>query len=289
MVSHFVLLATTATRLPLRLVAAPLRGLGGRLIQTRSLSFLPNSIPTRGWTAPTSSSPSPFTGPVLGSLMSRRSMFIRTETTPNQDSLKFVPGEAVLPEGQSGTLEFLDMRSARASPLAKALLMVDGVTGVFFGRDFITVTKDQDTPWQLLKPDIYGAIMDFYSSGQPIVFQTEDEMPTSPRDTQILPDDSEVVQMIKELLDTRIRPSIQEDGGDIEYIGFNEGSGVVQLALKGACRTCSSSVITLKNGIENMLMHYIPEVTSVEQVETELDKLGGDEFAKFEKSLETKP
>ncbi|RKP38093.1 HIRA-interacting protein 5 [Dimargaris cristalligena] len=216
-------------------------------------------------------------------------MFIRTETTPNQDSLKFVPGEAVLPEGQSGTLEFLDMRSARASPLAKALLMVDGVTGVFFGRDFITVTKDQDTPWQLLKPDIYGAIMDFYSSGQPIVFQTEDEMPTSPRDTQILPDDSEVVQMIKELLDTRIRPSIQEDGGDIEYIGFNEESGVVQLALKGACRTCSSSVITLKNGIENMLMHYIPEVTSVEQVETELDKLGGDEFAKFEKSLETKP
>ncbi|KAJ1982818.1 hypothetical protein H4R34_001586 [Dimargaris verticillata] len=214
-------------------------------------------------------------------------MFIQTETTPNEDSLKFMPGVAVLPQGR-GTMEFLSFQSAKASPLAKALLMIDGVTGVFFGPDFITVTKDQDTPWQLLKPDIYGAIMDFYSSGQSIVLNEQD-IPASPADTQILPDDSEVVQMIKELLDTRIRPAIQEDGGDIEYVGFNPDTGVVQLRLRGACRTCSSSTVTLKNGIENMLMHYIPEVTTVEQVEDELEQLGNSEFAKFEEALDNSP
>ncbi|KAJ1906761.1 hypothetical protein IWQ60_012009 [Tieghemiomyces parasiticus] len=210
-------------------------------------------------------------------------MFIQTETTPNQDSLKFVPGKPVLAEGQ-GTVEFLDMRSAQASPFAKALLLIDGVSAVFFGRDYVTITKDPDTPWQLLKPDIYGAIMDFYSSGQPVFYRPED-IPTSPADTQIQPDDSEVVQMIKELLDTRIRPAIQEDGGDIHYYGFQPDTGVVQLGLRGACRTCSSSVITLKNGIENMLMHYVPEVTAVEQVEDEIEKLGNDEFQKLEGKL----
>ncbi|KAJ1658620.1 hypothetical protein IWQ61_002175 [Dispira simplex] len=219
----------------------------------------------------------------LGPHMSKRTMFIQTDSTPNQDSLKFIPGSAVLQPGQN-TQEFLNLREAKISPLAKALMLILGVKGVFFGKDFITVTKDPDTPWQLLKPDVYGAIMDFYASGQP-VFYNADELPTTPSDTQILPEDSEVVQMIKELLDTRIRPSIQEDGGDIEYVGFNDQTGLVRLRLRGACRTCSSSVITLKNGIENMLMHYIPEVTMVEQVEDELDKLGNDEFNKFEQQL----
>ncbi|KAJ1972720.1 hypothetical protein H4R35_004522 [Dimargaris xerosporica] len=223
----------------------------------------------------------------LNPMVTKRTMFIQTETTPNEDSLKFMPGVTVLPQGR-GTMEFLSFQSAKASPLAKALLMIDGVTGVFFGPDFITVTKDQDTPWQLLKPDIYGAIMDFYSSGQPIMLNEQD-IPASPADTQILPDDSEVVQMIKELLDTRIRPAIQEDGGDIEYVGFNTDTGIVQLRLRGACRTCSSSTVTLKNGIENMLMHYIPEVTAVEQVEDELEQLGNSEFAKFEETLEHSP
>ncbi|KAJ1953844.1 hypothetical protein IWQ62_005898 [Dispira parvispora] len=221
----------------------------------------------------------------LGPHTSKRTMFIQTESTPNQDSLKFMPGKEVLQPGQN-TQEFLNLREAKTSPLAKALMLVSGVKGVFFGKDFITVTKDPDTPWQLLKPDVYGAIMDFYASGQPM-FYNADELPNTPSDTQILPEDSEVVQMIKELLDTRIRPSIQEDGGDIEYVGFNEQTGLVQLRLRGACRTCSSSVITLKNGIENMLMHYIPEVTTVEQVEDELDKLGNDEFNKFEQQLKS--
>lgn len=153
-----------------------------------------------------------------------RTMFIQTETTPNQDSLKFKPGISVMPDG--GTAEFLSGNSATTSPLAKKLFQIDGVRGVFFGPDFITISKDQDTPWQLMKPDIYADIMDFFSSGQPILTEAQ-----PPSDTEIKDDDPEVVQMIKELLDTRIRPAIQEDGGDIEYRGFD--NGIVKLKLKG--------------------------------------------------------
>ncbi|KAI8094933.1 uncharacterized protein B0P05DRAFT_461719 [Gilbertella persicaria] len=166
------------------------------------------------------------------------------------------------------------------SPLAKQLFMIDGITGVFFGPDFITISKDSVAEWQLMKPDIYAAIMDHFASGQPIVYDTE-ELAAS--DTTIHPDDPEEVQMIKELLDTRIRPSIQEDGGDIEYCGFEEG--IVKLKLKGSCRGCDSSAITLKNGIENMLMHYIPEVQGVEQVIDENEAVALQEFDKLEKRL----
>ncbi|KAI8146808.1 hypothetical protein BJV82DRAFT_509679 [Fennellomyces sp. T-0311] len=166
------------------------------------------------------------------------------------------------------------------SPLAKQLFQIDGIAGVFFGPDFITISKDPVSEWQLMKPDIYAAIMDHFSSGQPIVFDADD---LAASDTAILPDDSEEVQMIKELLDTRIRPAIQEDGGDIEYCGFE--NGIVKLKLKGSCRGCDSSVITLKNGIENMLMHYIPEVEGVEQVIGEDEAVALQEFEKLEKRL----
>ncbi|RIA97681.1 scaffold protein Nfu/NifU N terminal-domain-containing protein [Glomus cerebriforme] len=214
----------------------------------------------------------------LSSFQSRqaRTMFIQTEITPNQDSLKFKPGVPVMANGN--TAEFLSGNSAAVSPLAKKLFQIEGVRGVFFGPDFITVSKDQDTPWQLMKPDIYANIMDFFSSGQPIL--TEVQVPS---DTEITDDDSEVVQMIKELLDTRIRPAIQDDGGDIEYRGFD--NGIVKLKLKGACRSCDSSIVTLRNGIENMLMHYIPEVTCVEQVLDEEESVSQREFEKLEQKL----
>jgi Fe-S cluster biogenesis protein NfuA len=203
-------------------------------------------------------------------------MFIQTEVTPNQDSLKFKPGVPVMADGS--TAEFLSGNSATISPLAKKLFQIEGVRGVFFGPDFITISKDQDTSWQLMKPDIYANIMDFFSSGQPILTEVQ-----TPSDTKINDDDPEIVQMIKELLDTRIRPAIQDDGGDIEYKGFD--NGVVKLKLKGACRSCDSSVVTLRNGIENMLMHYIPEVTCVEQVLDEEDSISQREFEKLEQKL----
>ncbi|CDS13155.1 hypothetical protein LRAMOSA05333 [Lichtheimia ramosa] len=206
-----------------------------------------------------------------------RSMFIQTEQTPNTESLKFIPGVQVL---GNGTAEFLDVRSSMQSPLAKQLFQIDGIVGVFLGPDFITISKDPNAEWQLMKPDIYAAIMDHFASGQPIMYNEGD---LAESDTAIHPDDSEEVQMIKELLDTRIRPAIQEDGGDIEYCGF-EG-GIVKLKLKGSCRGCDSSVITLKNGIENMLMHYIPEVEGVEQVIDENEAIALQEFDKLEKKL----
>ncbi|KAI9097394.1 scaffold protein Nfu/NifU N terminal-domain-containing protein [Phlyctochytrium arcticum] len=207
-------------------------------------------------------------------------MFIQTESTPNVDSLKFKPGVPVL---HQSTAEFLNARDAQQSPLAVSLFRIDGVQSVFYGPDFITITKDQDANWQLMRPEIYGTIMDFFASGQPIIRETTDE--TLVRgDTEVLPEDSEIVAMIKELLDTRIRPTIQDDGGDIEYKGFEDG--IVRLKLQGSCRTCDSSVVTLKNGIENMLMHYIPEVQGVEQVLDEHEAVAQEEFKKFEQSLE---
>ncbi|CAG8434708.1 7794_t:CDS:2 [Diversispora eburnea] len=209
-----------------------------------------------------------------------RSMFIQTETTPNQNSLKFIPGIPVM--SGNNTAEFLSANSAATSPLVKKLFQIEGVSEVFLGPDFITINKDPETPWQLMKPDIYANIMDFYSSyskGEPIPIIME----AQPSDTEIKDDDPEVVKMIKELLDTRIRPAIQDDGGDIEYRGYKDG--IVKLKLKGACRSCDSSVVTLKSGIENMLMHYIPEVTSVEQVLDDDEKVSRHEFEMLEKKL----
>lgn len=191
-------------------------------------------------------------------LQHARSMFIQTELTPNPDSLKFVPGRTVL---ESGTLDFRSFRDAQASPLAKALFGNEGVVGVFLATDFVSVTKEEDVEWLTLKPQVFASIMDFYATG--LSAGESDEVDS----LMIHDDDPEVVQMIKELLDMRIRPSVQEDGGDIKFHGFDEESGVVTLEMQGSCSGCPSSAVTLKSGIENMLMHYIPEVKEVVNAE----------------------
>ncbi|XP_064031675.1 NFU1 iron-sulfur cluster scaffold homolog, mitochondrial isoform X1 [Pogoniulus pusillus] len=195
--------------------------------------------------------------PPAGWQNAARSLFIQTQDTPNPNSLKFIPGKEVL---ESRTMEFSSPAAAFCSPLARQLFRIEGVKSVFFGPDFITITKEsEDLDWNLLKPDIYATIMDFFASGLPIVTE---EAPRT--DTAASEEDDEVVLMIKELLDTRIRPTVQEDGGDVIYKGFEDG--IVQLKLQGSCTSCPSSIITLKNGIQNMLQFYIPEVEGVEQV-----------------------
>jgi len=209
-------------------------------------------------------------------------MFIQTETTPNEDSLKFIPGVDVM---SSGSAEFLDTRSALASPLAIRLFGIEGVKAVFFGPDFVTVSKDSENPWSVIKPEVYSMLMEFFTSQQTLFRSEEERENAGPQDTRILDSDSETVAMIKELLETRVRPAIMEDGGDIEYRGFGE-DGIVRLKLKGSCRGCSSSSVTLKTGIERMLMHYVPEVLGVDQVLDQEEEIALDEFAKFEQKLE---
>lgn len=179
-------------------------------------------------------------------------MFIQTEATPNPATLKFLPGQEVL---ASGTAEFRDGAAAAASPLAQSLFAIAGVTGVYLGRDFITVSKSDDKEWLLIKPALLGAIMDHFVSGRPALLESGAHGHAEGGD------DSEIVAQIKDLLDTRIRPAVAQDGGDITFLKFEEG--VVYLNMRGACAGCPSSTATLKNGIENMLRHYIPEVVEV--------------------------
>ena len=185
-------------------------------------------------------------------------MFIQTENTPNPTTLKFIPdGEIVL---EKGTAEFKNQKqAATSSPLALQLFAVFGVEAVFFGRDFITITKKDDVEWDKIKAEVMPTIMDFYVSKKPIMFEKSDDK------NDISEDDDEVVKQIKELIEIKVRPAVAMDGGDIVFHSFEEG--VVLLELKGACSGCPSSTITLKNGIEGMLKHYIPEVISVEQIE----------------------
>ncbi|KAE8319058.1 scaffold protein Nfu/NifU N terminal-domain-containing protein [Aspergillus transmontanensis] len=225
--------------------------------------------------------------------VSKRSIFIQTENTPNPDALKFIPNHRVLPEGfPTSFLEYLSPRSTLApphpSPLAANLFNVDGVTSIFFGPEFITVTKASDANWAHIKPEIFSLITQAVTSGEPIVntVAKSGENAQEGGEEESLSyneEDDEVVSMIKELLETRIRPAIQEDGGDIELRGFE--NGIVMLKLRGACRTCDSSTVTLKNGIESMLMHYIEEVQGVEQVMDEEEEISMHEFAKFEEKL----
>jgi len=195
-------------------------------------------------------------------------MFIQTESTPNPESIKFVPGREVLSTDSESTASFYAIKSDKSeisrSPLAKCLFDIDGVKSIYLGRDFITVTKRAENHWMHLRTEIFSAIMDFYSSGKPALLDTPEVT-----DTTIFEDDDEVVAMIKELLETRIRPAVQEDGGDIKYVGFDPHTGIVSVRLAGSCVGCPSSSVTLKNGVENMLMHYIPEVTNVISVEDE--------------------
>ena len=182
-------------------------------------------------------------------------MFIQTETTPNPATLKFLPGCTVMAEG---TANFAEAETAGRSPLAQALFAVDGVAGVFLGHDFITVTKAEDKEWDTLKPRILGGIMEHFTKGLPVIAEGAEDVAASTAD------DTEIVTQIKELLETRVRPAVAQDGGDIIYHGFEDG--VVYLRMQGACSGCPSSTATLKHGIENMLRYYVPEVKEVQAV-----------------------
>lgn len=185
-------------------------------------------------------------------------MFIQTEETPNPATLKFLPGRAVM---SAGVADFASADAAGRSPLASALFDIDGVNGVFLGGDFITVTKHVEKSWATMKPMILGTIMDHFTSGAPAVAAGDDADGDDIGDGGL---DPEIVSQIKELIDTRVRPSVAQDGGDIIYRGFRDGT--VFLGMRGSCSGCPSSTATLKMGVENMLKHYIPEVRQVEAV-----------------------
>ena len=185
-------------------------------------------------------------------------MFIQTEATPNPATLKFLPGKPVLP---GSTREYRKAADALESPLAEKLFSVNGVSGVFLGHDFITVTKGSGE-WQHLKPAILGTIMDHYVSGTPMLMG---EAPIDQAGEEFFAaEHGEIVKTIKDLLDSRVRPAVAQDGGDITFKGFKEG--VVYLNMKGSCAGCPSSTATLKNGIENLLKHFVPEVGEVRAV-----------------------
>ncbi len=184
-------------------------------------------------------------------------MFIQTESTPNPATLKFLPGQAVL---SGGAADFPTVDAAAVSPLARRIFATGGVTGVFLGSDFITVTKADDMEWPHIKPGILGAIMEHFQSGESAVESETGAVGHADHDGP----DQEIVVQIKELLDTRVRPAVAQDGGDITFHGFDRG--VVYLHMQGACAGCPSSTMTLKMGIENLLRHYIPEVTEVRPV-----------------------
>jgi len=226
----------------------------------------------------------------------RRFLFIQTATTPNPESIKFLPGRTVYSTNlenissssssstttnptpstiASGENEMndttrgyyatkVDKMEISRSPLMERLFKIDGIKSIYLGHDFITVTKYAEAHWSHVRTPVFSAIMDHYASGLPAVSNT----PTM-TDTTILETDSEVVAMIKEILETRIRPAVQEDGGDIRFVGFDETKGIVSVKLAGSCVGCPSSSVTLKNGVENMLIHYIPEVLGVHAVEDE--------------------
>jgi Fe-S cluster biogenesis protein NfuA len=184
-------------------------------------------------------------------------MFIQTESTPNPATLKFLPGQAVL---DMGTADFPNAEAAATSPLASRIFAVGGVTGVFFGTDFVTVTKADDVAWDHIKPAILGAVMEHYQSGKPVIEGTAG----AGGHAEHTGEDGAIVNQIKELLDTRVRPAVAQDGGDITFHGFDRG--IVYLHMQGACAGCPSSTLTLKMGIENLLRHYIPEVIEVRPV-----------------------
>lgn len=185
-------------------------------------------------------------------------MFIQTESTPNPATLKFLPGQSVLP---NGTADFISKDAAQESPLAQRLFAIDGVTGVFLGNDFVTVTKGENVEWQHIKPALLGAIMEHFQSGAPVINHAGDAQDGHAEHSG---EDADIVLQIKELLDTRVRPAVAQDGGDITFHGFDRG--IVYLHMRGACAGCPSSTLTLKMGIENLLRHYIPEVTEVRPI-----------------------
>jgi Fe-S cluster biogenesis protein NfuA len=184
-------------------------------------------------------------------------MFIQTEATPNPNVLKFLPGRMVAP---GAPCEFLSIDQATASPLAEALFQLEDVTGVFFGDDYLSVTRAaHGRDWSDIKPEVLAAVMDHFTSGAPLIREgAHTEVESG--------EDSEIIAEIKSLLDSRIRPAVAQDGGDILFDAFDEETGVLSLRMRGACAGCPSSAMTLKAGVEQMMRHYVPEVTRVEQV-----------------------
>jgi Fe-S cluster biogenesis protein NfuA len=187
-------------------------------------------------------------------------MFIQTEATPNPDVIKFIPGKTVL---ESGTREFRSQQDAEASPLAQSLFAIDGVSALFFGSDFLTVRRSPESSliWAQLKPPILTAIMDFYTSGQPIL--RED---AAKEEIVYEGELGQIVAEIKDLLETRVRPAVAQDGGDIEFDSFDLESGTLYLHMRGACAGCPSSSATLRQGVESLMKHYVPEVKAIEAV-----------------------
>jgi Fe-S cluster biogenesis protein NfuA len=204
-----------------------------------------------------------------------RTVFIQTENTPNPESIKFVPTGKTVLDLEDGTGYFVNkndlMEDILKSPLCTQLFKIDGVKAVYLGADFVTITKYAENKWQFMRPEIFSCLMDFFETDQPALV----DQPII-TDTTILDDDDEIVAMIKELIEQRIRPAVQEDGGDIRYVNFDENDGLVTVQLAGSCVGCPSSSVTLKQGVENMLMHYIPEVTSVVALEEEEEDGGGE-------------
>jgi len=193
-------------------------------------------------------------------------VFIQTESTPNPNTLKFVPGRDVLGKGAR---DFADRDAAeKASPLAAAIFETDGVTRVFLGDEFVSVTKTDDSDWAHLKPFVLGAIMEHFVANRPVLLDaTASAYEAIEEDDRVYEGDAaEIVEQIKELIDTRVRPAVAQDGGDIVFHSWDHEEGVVKLHMRGACAGCPSSTMTLKQGIQNMLRHYVPEVRAVEQV-----------------------
>ncbi len=189
-------------------------------------------------------------------------MFIQTEATPNPDSVKFLPGQEVL---ASGIADYADAEAARGkSPLAEAIFAIEGVRRVFLGSDFVSVTKDSDFNWAHVKPFVLGAIMEHFVAERPVLTgagEAEDG------DEIVYEGEAaEIVEQIKDLIETRVRPAVANDGGDISFHSWEHEHGIVKLNMRGSCAGCPSSTLTLKNGIENLLRHYVPEVNAVEQV-----------------------
>ncbi|WP_429589613.1 NifU family protein [Sphingomonas zeicaulis] len=186
-------------------------------------------------------------------------MLIETETTPNPSTLKFLPGRPVM---TAGTRDFANPEEAEASPLAEALFTLGDVEGVFFGKDFVSVTAGPGSSWADLKPEVLGILLDHFSAGMPLFRETAaEEVDAEVEDD---PEDADIVAQIRDLIDTRVRPAVANDGGDIIYRGFRQGT--VFLRMQGACSGCPSSTATLKQGIESLLKHYVPEVTEVRAV-----------------------
>lgn len=193
-------------------------------------------------------------------------MFVQIEDTPNPNCLKFIPGQIIV---DNGSVDFPTIDAASASPLAKKIFGIDGVDRVFFGKDYVTVTKGQDDAWDGLKTLVIGVIVDHLAAGLPVMNEVQSEK------TDDAKDDDPIISQIKELLDTRVRPAVAMDGGDITFHEFKDG--IVYLEMRGACSGCPSSTMTLKAGIENLLRYYIPEVNEVRPInEPDMDEDGLD-------------